>query len=109
WGATSVNVVLSVAGADDLFCGYQRYALASLADWYRWVPPGRKTRILGWLQRSAVSRRVVQGVRALSQRSPSRRHMDWVGTFTSEELMEVAADHEVVACEERVIEQRFHV
>ena len=105
--AQSVKVVLTGEGADELFGGYQRYAPESLADWYRWVPPGLKTRILGWLQRSAVSRRVVQGVRALSQRSPSRRHMDWVGTFTSEELMEVAADHEEVACEEREIDQLF--
>ncbi|MBI4401219.1 MAG: asparagine synthase (glutamine-hydrolyzing) [Nitrospirae bacterium] len=107
FAAQSVKVVLTGEGADELFGGYQRYALDKLAAWYRLMPAGLKMRVLDWLRRSSINRRVVQGVRALSQSSPTRRHVNWVGTFTPEELRQIVADPEEATAEEREIEQMF--
>lgn len=43
----------------------------------------------------------------MSQGSPPRRHRDWVGTFTSEELREVIGDQEEAARQERKIAEIF--
>jgi asparagine synthase (glutamine-hydrolysing) len=86
-----VKVVLTGEGADELFGGYRRYALDRLAQVYTWLPPSLRTQVLTWLSHAPMNRRVVQGLRALSDANPIRRHLSWVGTFTAEELREVVA------------------
>jgi asparagine synthase (glutamine-hydrolysing) len=105
--ARRVKVVLTGEGADELFGGYQRYALDRLFAWYRLVPAGLRYALLRWLRKSSVNRRVVQGASALSEKSPSRRHISWIGTFTHEELMQVSADPMEAAGEEQEIERLF--
>lgn len=107
--AQSVKVVLTGEGADELFGGYRRYALDRLATWYRAVPSSLRRRVASWLRRSPVRRRVVQGAMALSHSSPSRRHLDWVSTCTSEELLELAADPGAAAREEEEVQRLFRV
>ena len=107
FAAGLVKVVLTGEGADELFGGYARYKLDRLAAWYHWVPPSLRASLAQWLRSSPVNRRVAQGARALSHDSPSRRHLDWVGTFTHEELLEVAADQGAVVRERAELEHLF--
>jgi asparagine synthase (glutamine-hydrolysing) len=96
-----VKVVLTGEGADELFGGYRRYSLDRLAQVYTWMPPLLRTQMLSWLERVQMNRRVVQGLRALSDTCPVKRHLNWVGTFTPEELAGIVADPMVA---ERVLE-----
>ncbi len=102
-----VKVVLSGEGADELFGGYRRYSLDWLASWYQQVPTGVRTRMLDWFRKSSVDRKVVQGVRALTQDSPAKRHMEWVGAFSFEELCEVTKSPEAVEAEAHRLEALF--
>ena len=102
-----VKVVLSGEGADELFGGYRRYSLDWLATWYQQMPSGVRTRVLDWFRKSQVDRRVVQGIRALSEESPSKRHVEWVGAFTHDELCEVVQKHDAVSAEAHRLEALF--
>ncbi len=105
--ARRVKVVLTGEGADELFGGYQRYALDRLVAWYHLMPSSLRNALPQWLRKSSVNRRVVQGASALAQRSPSKRHISWIGAFTHEELMQVSADPMEAAGEEQEIERLF--
>ncbi len=102
-----VKVVLSGEGADELFGGYRRYSLDWLSSWYQQVPSAMRTRVLDWFRKAPVDRKMVQGVRALTQDSPAKRHMEWVGAFSFEELCEVTKGSEAVEAEAHRLEALF--
>ncbi len=81
----SVTVCLSGEGGDELFAGYQRYALGSLARFYRPIPAAAR-RVLFELpaKRLPRMRRVRKALAALSAPTPVKRHLAWLPVIPPE-------------------------
>ncbi|HUT54982.1 MAG TPA: asparagine synthase (glutamine-hydrolyzing) [bacterium] len=81
----SVTVCLSGEGGDELFAGYQRYALGSLARFYRPIPALAR-RLLFELPASRLPRmrRVRKALAALGAGTPVKRHLAWLPVIPPE-------------------------
>lgn len=77
-----VKAVLSGEGGDELFAGYPKYAVDSLARYYHVLPPALRQRYLTpLLERLPYSlRKLKTATRALAEQ-PAQRWMNWFGIF----------------------------
>lgn len=83
--ASGIKVLLSGAGADDLFAGYRRHCIHLLESWLVWVPPAVVQVIRRLAQqlpaRSVALRRIQRGLQYAHLRGDPRRvgHLRWLG------------------------------
>ncbi|HVU65776.1 MAG TPA: asparagine synthase (glutamine-hydrolyzing) [Ktedonobacteraceae bacterium] len=77
-----VKVVLSGEGGDELFAGYPKYAVDTLARYYHLLPPSWRRNLLNpLLERLPYGmRRLKTAARALTEPAP-QRWMNWFGIF----------------------------
>lgn len=85
-----VKVVLTGEGADELFGGYRRYAWDRHHGTFRRLPGPLRAALAALASR--ISERHRQGVEALGEEDPVRRHLAWVRLGLPSTLRRVAGE-----------------
>lgn len=100
-----VKVVLTGEGADELFCGYKRYALDRLSSFY----PGFLLRGKNLLSFPFFGdrRRTIKGMYALADRETYKRHIAWTCAFLHEEMQAIWQGNGDVASHYNSVEEEF--